>query len=67
VTLYFGQGRLERVAIEGEAELWARLREEGRPPALNHVKGERLEVRAAEDNSFEMQGSAGTYYPPPEE
>lgn len=67
VTLYFGQGRLERVAIAGEAELWARLKEEGRPPALNHVKGEKLEVQVAEDNTFEMTGSEGTYYPPPEE
>ena len=67
VTLYFGQGRLQRVAIEGEAELWARLKEQGRPAALNHVKGEKLEVQVAEDNTFEMHGSAGTYYPPPEE
>lgn len=67
VTLYFGQGRLQRVAIEGEAELWARLKEQGRPPALNHVKGEKLEVQVAEDNTFEMSGSEGTYYPPPEE
>lgn len=67
LTLFFAQGHLQRVVIEGEAELWARLREAGRPPALNHVKGEKLEVLAAEDNTFEMSGSAGTYYRPAEE
>ncbi|MCC7265606.1 MAG: hypothetical protein IT369_24120 [Candidatus Latescibacteria bacterium] len=67
VTLHFVQGRLQRVVIEGGAELWARLREEGRPAALNHAKGEKLEVLAAEDNTFEMSGSAGTYYRPAEE
>ncbi|MBI2505889.1 MAG: hypothetical protein HYW07_21960 [Candidatus Latescibacteria bacterium] len=67
VVLHFAQGRLQRVAIEGEAELWARLREQDRPAALNHVKGEKLEVLVAEDNTFEMSNSEGTYYPPPEE
>lgn len=67
VILHFGQGRLERVVIDGEAELWARLKEKDRLPALNHVKGEKLEVLAGEDNSFEMQGSAGTYYRDAEE
>ena len=67
VTLHFSAGRLERVGIEGGAELWARLREAGRPAALNHVKGEKLEVLAAEDNTFEMSGSAGTYYRSKEE
>ena len=67
VILYFGQGQLQRVAIEGEAELWARLKEQGGAAALNHVKGEKLEVQVAEDNTFQMHGSAGTYYPPPEE
>jgi hypothetical protein len=67
VILYCGENRLQKVAIEGEAELWARLKEEGRASALNHVKGEKLEVRAAEGNTFEMSGSAGSYYPPPEE
>lgn len=64
IALYFEGGSLQRVWIGGEAELWARLpgKEPGLPPALNHVRGEELELRVSEHSALRVVKSAGTYY-----
>ncbi len=62
ILLHFAGGDLRRVQVEGEARMWARLPGEGRAPALNHVRGERLEILVGEQDTLRVTGSEGTYY-----